>query len=502
MTNEQNKSIKVQTMKTREPIEFKSTVRLEGQTSKDINNVNLVTFECKILNKETLDSEMIVNGETSVSVLYQTDNGEFAQVKQDFSWEEKCPLIGANTLLVSAVVKNYEVLGVDSDSITLNLLHNLNIVEISPEEVGVSIEDEIGLEKNIETISIQKVTGSNNNIFSVSEELEETGVNFNVISRSATICVDNSFAGVDSVTVTGNIFVDLLLSTDAGEIKAIKREIPFKQEIECFGANPNNIVISFANIVKIMAGVREKDENASVIVLDVEIDANVVSLEDFEVDVLKDAFSSISKTSISMESVNVKLLSNVAYGNCNVDFSQSLAGKTGVDEIISVVNPKLSVSDAYIDNLTCEMEGVISLLVIYKNNNDNLVQTFEAVCPVQATFEVDEGFNHIDDFTIALNSYKLKAGNEIQFDADVYYNLTSDVTKNISYVSNIDYLDSESAETSAIRVYTVKEDEKVFDIAKNLGISISTLVSQNPDLENGVVAGEKVYVYVPLVINF
>ena len=129
MTNEQNKSIKVQTMKTRDPIEFKSTVRLEGQTSKDINNLNLVTFECKILNKETLDSEIIVNGETSVSVLYQTDNGEFAQVKQDFSWEEKCPLIGANTLLVSAVVKNYEVLGVDSDSITLNLLHNLNIVE-------------------------------------------------------------------------------------------------------------------------------------------------------------------------------------------------------------------------------------------------------------------------------------------------------------------------------------------------------------------------------------
>ena len=51
-------------------------------------------------------------------------------------------------------------------------------------------------------------------------------------------------------------------------------------------------------------------------------------------------------------------------------------------------------------------------------------------------------------------------------------------------------------------MYTVKEGEKIFDIAKNLGVTISNLISQNPDLESGVVAGEKVYVYVPLVINF
>ena len=501
MTNEQNKSIKVQTIKKREPVEFKSTIRLEGESGKEIAKVHNISAFSKITNKESFDVEMLVQGETNVYALYETMSGEFAEAKQVITWEERVMLLGATGLLVDSDVKKYEVLGVDSDSITVNLFNSLNIRELSMDEVSVSLDENLGLEKDVEILNITKVTCANNGMTLISEEFEQAGTNVSILSKSADVSVENSFAGVDTVTLSGNIFAKILLSVD-GEMKMVSKTIPYKQEIECFGVNPSDIVEASSKVVKIMSGVREKTENSVDIVIDFEIDSAVISYAEEEVNVVKDAFSAARDTSLTLESVTVSNIKSVGYGNINVDFSASLEGKSGVDEIISVVSPKLLVSGSNVENSVFNIDGMVLVTIIYKNNNENEIQSFEASCPFVVSGDIQDGYNNINNFKFNINNFKLKAGNEIQFDADIYYSLLNTQTEQVNYVSNIDFSEKQDDDTSAIRVYTVKEGEKIFDIAKNLGVTISNLISQNPDLESGVVAGEKVYVYVPLVINF
>lgn len=66
----------------------------------------------------------------------------------------------------------------------------------------------------------------------------------------------------------------------------------------------------------------------------------------------------------------------------------------------------------------------------------------------------------------------------------------------------LNFRKKEKQENAAIKIYTVSDGDRIFDIAKHLGVTVETLVAQNPELEKGVVAGERVFVYIPLVVNF
>lgn len=500
MTN--NKSVTIQTYRQREPLTEKTVIKIDGESGKDIAKVHSVSAFTKITNREALESEMIISGETTVFALYETDNGDWVECKGETTWETKTLLLGANALVVTPHVQACEVLGFDSSEITVNCLQNLLIKEVVNEEVSVEIEETVGLEKDQDVVNISKVSGVSSGAISLEYEIDISDFeNATLLSRNVEAIIDNTFAGVDTVTVSGNINVNLTI-LESDQIKNITKSFPFKNEIECFGASPANIIDAVTYVSKVMAGIREKEQNAGVIALDVELESSVITFENEEVNIIKDAYCAFLDTSLSVESVNIKKLNNVSFGSVNVDFSVDLQDKLNVDEVVSIINPKLEISTVSVQNGDCELNGFVNLSVIYNNNNENSIQSFAQVCPFTVNFNVDEEFNILDDFKIIINSFKLKAGREIQVDADIVYTLKNEKDDQISYVSNIEYAENEVNDNVAIKVYTVKEGEKVFDIAKNLGVTISNLLAQNPDLESGIVAGEKVYVYIPQVINF
>lgn len=499
MTN--NKSVTVQTYKSRQPLEFKTIIKLDGESGKDIGKIHSISAFTKITNRDVLESEMVISGETTVFALYETDDGEFVECKGETNWETKTMMLGANALVLTAKVIEQDIVGFDSSEITLNCLHNIEVEEIINEEVSVEIEDSVGLEKDQETIEVSKVSGVGVGSTILEQEIElQAGENTSILTRNVEAIIDNTFAGVDVVTVSGNINVAISIS-ESGEIKNIVKTFPFKNEVECFGANPGNQIIANVSVSKIMAGIREKEQN-NVLALDIEIETSAISVSNEEINVVRDAYSAVLDTSISAESVNINKLKNVGYGNVNVDFTADLQDKLGVDEVVSVINPKLYVSGSVVENGECVLDGVVVATIIYNNNNENNVQSFVSTCPFTANFSVGEEYNAVDNFKIVVDSFKLKAGKEIQIDADIFYTLKNEEREQIAYVSNIEYLEGDKQDNTAIKVYTVKDGEKLFDIAKNLGVTISNLLAQNPDLESGVVPGEKVYVYIPLVINF
>jgi len=502
MTNEQNKSITIQTCTKRSPQEFKTTVRIEAEAEKPISKVLNVSAMSKIISREVIDADTLIQGETNVSILYLSEDGSLENSRAEVTWQEKVPNLGASTILCKATIVDYDILGFDLEAVTVNILHNLELSEIEPCEVGVNFDESVGLEKDTETYDLSKVVGANNASFLLSEEWELGKFSdAKILARNATITMENTFAGIDVVTVEGIINFNFLIF-DGEKVQTVKKNIPFKNELECFGANPGNIVSVDAKVVKIMAGIRESDDKSSIISVDAEMEAIVFVNELSQVSIVKDCFSAVQDTTISAESVQFNSILNSGYLSSDIDLSASLEGKLGVDEVIGVINPQCNISSISYNKNLCEVEGVITLTVVYNNNEENNTQSFEAVCPFIKEISLPEDFNMVQDISIVVDSYKLKAGNEIQISVNLSIKAEKVEKTSIVYVSNVEYLDNEKNETAAIKVYTVKDGERIFDIAKNLGITVSNLLSQNPDLESGVVAGEKVYVYVPLVVNF
>ena len=129
-------------------------------------------------------------------------------------------------------------------------------------------------------------------------------------------------------------------------------------------------------------------------------------------------------------------------------------------------------------------------------------QTFQAVCPVNAVIDFTDEYNDISKLNVVIDSFKLKSGVMVEFEGKLYYTQNKSESLHVVYVSDVVVNEDERDNSAAIKVYTCEDSETLFDIAKKLNVTVEYLLSQNPSLQNGVNVGNKVYVYLPLEINF
>lgn len=502
MTNGQtNKSILLQKERNAEPIEFKVTARLEAEPQKEISRVHTVGAFSKITSKDIEDGKANVQGVLSVCALYETSEGEFAQAKQEANFSVPIQVFGASMLLVDVVMVNYDVLGFDDNTITVNLLLNANVIEIVSEEVSKEIEVAEGLVFDKATKNVSKVLGAGSCIFNVNQEVDAVMPNTTrIVNRNATVVITNAFAGIDVVTVEGNIFCTLLIEKD-GKLENFKKVIDFKQEMECFGANPGSVVEAKAQVSSFMTGIIQDEQN-SILSLVCELSAFAVSHASEEVEVINDAYSITQNVSLTTEAVTCYEINNVEYSSIDVTLSADITGRLGIDEVVGVLRTDVKDVCVKVKDGIMLLEGVVETVICYNNNMDETTQTIASVCPLLVERQMDEPYVDACDFNFIVNGFKLKTGNAVEIEGTLYFKQTDKIQKQVSYISNIEFSGEEKPQNSAIKVYIVGENERIFDIAKNLGVTVDNLLTQNPDLENGVVPGERIYVYVPLVVNF
>ena len=502
MTNDQNKnSITVKSKEKREPLEFKTLVKVDANQNNEIEKVLSVSAFCKVNKREDFDNEELINGSTTLFLCCQTAENDFFELKKEVEWQQKINSIESVNLLIEPKVVECQIMNVNTDNITINVLHNIFIDEIFDEEIGVTFQDEPGFEKDVETHDLTKIVANVNYNALISEEWE-TNIEeqTTIISRNVDSIIEKSYAGVDNVTIEGKLFVTLLISEN-NEIKTVKNVIDFKKEIECINATPGNIVTANVLVTDCSAGVRKNDNGNMTVVIDAEIGGFVVVYTEDSIEVVKDCFSAINDTNVNIESVNYNFVNNVKYENVNMDLSVTLDEKDDNKEIILVESNNVTLVDVSFVENECEVEGVIHLSVLF-SNNDNRMEKYEKDVPFKTTVAQMEGLNRVQDAKFYVDNFKLKHSQEIELDGRLFLSLYNVENSQICYVSNVEFSTEERKDDVAIKVYMVGKGETLFDIAKNLGVTVSNLIAQNPDLESGVVEGEKVFAYMPLVVDF
>jgi len=500
MANGENKPILSQTINTREPIEFKQTIRLETDNESEIERVHNIYALTRITNRDIVDDVMTITGDSSIFALYQDAQGKLHELKTEVSFEEKISSVSASALLFEPEMVSYEILGFDKNSITVNCLFKIDVTEIMSKEVGMQISEDVALEKNLETVVISKVVGASTSSFTESGEFEVSGDSLSLLSREAKVLINNAFSGIDSITVEGEIIFKSLVEVN-DKVQELIKILPFKQEVECFGANPGNVVDCSLYVSNIMAGVDNSAENSNVLSFTCEVNVNSICYTDENVENVIDAYSTTNETSLTIETVNQTNIKQVGFNSINLDFSADISGKFGVDEILGVLNPKLIATKVIKDDKAF-IEGAVELVVVYKNNNEENFQTFQAVCPVNAVIDFTDEYNDISKLNVVIDSFKLKSGVMVEFEGKLYYTQNKSESLHVVYVSDVVVNEDERDNSAAIKVYTCEDSETLFDIAKKLNVTVEYLLSQNPSLQNGVNVGDKVYVYLPLEINF
>ena len=500
MANEQeNKEILVLALGESKKCDFFANVKVSAQEEKKI--VKILDTNCcvKVSGTQTDGDKTLVSGRVNVFVTYESDNNEIVLAKGEEDWTGQ---VDNNYPIVFEEIKaDCRVDSYDENVVNVAARVIALVAPIETKGVGSKLDDEAQLELNKASFGVTKVLGSGSCFFEEQIEQNHNG-DFQVVKRHAVCTIDNAYSGVDTATVEGNIFVTLLLKNNE-TFKELQLTLPYKQEMECFGANPGSFVKACANICDIQVGIKDGENDDKSISVVVQAEANAVSLEKEEVVSVIDAYSVGYNTKLTFNTVQNEDVSYIGYSNEDADFEINIGGRIGVDEI-------LSVQAEAVGDLQCEIqEGQAKLLfnleatVYYKNNNDGRVQTFIENCEVSTTIPVEDETSDVSNLKYVVLGHKFKAGNSIDVSGTLFFEETSKCSRALTYVSDVELEQDDSySSNDAIKMHVVKRGETLFDIAKELKVGVDTLTSQNKDLLSGVIPGEKVYVYVPLSVNF
>jgi len=493
-----NKSINVTVAKKETGVENNQVLKLEPEPGKKIAKIHSIQAIARVINKETVDGICSVNGEVETFVSYETNDGEICSTKVDGNFNNEINAAGAVSLLIDAKVIKAELIGFDENLITVNVCFVLQTSYIMNEEIGKEFDEVAGLVLDKNVVDVSKILGAGSSNFSLTFTPQIKVANgARIIHREASVGVNSAIAGIDCVTLEGTVFATFLVMED-DKLHRIQHQEEFKREVDCFGSNPGAVVDACAKISSIMSGIVD-GENAGDINATVDIYSSVIVSVVEESCVVSDAYSVLSPVNVSVEYAPVQNLKNIEYSKHNIVLIADILEKIGVDEVISVINPRIVIANIDYKSEGCQVEGVVDATVIYKNNMEESVLSFNDSLPFVTTIKTNQKIEFQD---IVVNEFKLMAGNSITIDASLFVKILEETAQEIVYVSDIVVSDEIAKDESAVKIYTIQENEKLFDIAKNLNVTPETLIAQNPDLENGVVPGERIYVYMPIVVNF
>ena len=92
-------------------------------------------------------------------------------------------------------------------------------------------------------------------------------------------------------------------------------------------------------------------------------------------------------------------------------------------------------------------------------------------------------------------SVKSKHGRELEILAEIKANFNLTNAKTCAVTTKIEIGEERPQKDYALEIYLTKNNDTIWSVAKQLGVSTSTLLAQNKNLADPLVAGEKVVVY-------
>ena len=195
-------------------------------------------------------------------------------------------------------------------------------------------------------------------------------------------------------------------------------------------------------------------------------------------------------------------------GSPSVQFKDSISGVASInetspfiDEILGVCTNNIVLASSRVENGKLAIEGVANATVVYYTKETNGVTSVQVEMPFSVEEKV-EGLNS-SVVTLCLSDVcaRSKRGKEIEVSGNlsVYSDMYGD--NEIGVVSGVVLGEEKPHDDCVLYIYIVKPNQTIWDVAKEMSVSVDLILSQNPDVNLPLVGGEKLVIYNPNILN-
>lgn len=486
-------------------------VRLATIEGDEVKSILCSSAKAHVTNAEVNGNTINYNGEVNFQVIYESVNGDIQGLDYTAEFVDKYvseDVEGISVPIVESVVVDVEISVLNPTTISASAIVESNIDGIVNNNtqvlVGVNSDN---VYTNVESATYYNFLGTLNEKYDLTQDIEISDSIARVLSVTPSVTLESVKPNNDFAVVTGNVFVDMcyLTNEEVPTVRSYTSSFDFSMEVTLSGLNDSSYILSNVYVnstdIKVTTNI---EQDKAIINLVLPIVYTGYAFNANNMDSIVDLYSTTNELNIvssSVDSINPSTtLTTMDKINGSVMVEDSF-----VDEILGNCCNYVSVTSSYIDEGMVVVEGVASTTVLYYNKEESSKNSIIVEMPFSVKVKADDV---TEDYSLVVNcvmsdiSTKSKRGQEIEVFAKLYLYIDVYSTATSAVISEVSLGEEKATCDCALKIYIVKENETLWDVAKSLGTNVEELMMQNPELELPLKANDRVYMYYQKVMEF
>lgn len=382
------------------------------------------------------------------------------------------------------------------EMIKIQAVVNINVSGIYSAKNEVLGEMPEGVICKKSKMTIQSLINTIEQSFEI-EETFDTGCTVDKILFSDVTAMINNVNTMDGkCLVSGNICGSICYTSE-GVVTSKNFNTPFSEEINCDGMMDDdkaNFLVKGADCKIVLTGL----EGENVILMQVSVKVRIDCFRQIEKEIVADAFL----TDYEIETEQEKCCFNVIEKTFNL-FDKIVGNAEIGDDMVSVskvICTNLSrniLVNTYYDEGKIVVEGVLAVNVVYLTVEGN-PQSILIELPYSLQFDevIDGGAKVLNACAIVDNLYaKVKRDREFEITANMSIAVTVSSAVECMALKNVVVTDIQKTSNFSIVIYNCVEGDDWWSVAKAVGASMESIMSQNSDINEMDLAGKKIVYY-------
>lgn len=463
----------------------------------DILKVLDVNGYITVSEKSIRNSKLYVCGTATITVLYAPDGDVFSSVKSlisthDFNHTIDIPETdGSESLYVETEAETFSYTLLNSRKISLRCIIGVNTKLTRPTEIELAsnCEDACGICTKSRKIRVCNSAVNSENRISVCEQRElssDMPSVSEILKTTVTPELEELIMSEDKAIVKGQMkLCTLYISVDDGSVQKFEYTLPFGEALDAIGAEDDMDAEIDFSVSNLYCEVRDdSDGEPRIIGIDLCVSAVIRGISIIETEVMTDAYSTESKTSLTHRPVKIEQLHDNT--TTRLTHKSSLSIPDTLPEIQEVCDVRSSASVNGISISTGEIliSGTIKTSVLYIAADDDL-----PLCSYTDTSE----FSHcvpspgIPDTAVCdartcveHTSFSMNGSRDMETRTVLGISVRSFTADEISTVGDIELLsDYDRTKQACISICFASEGNTLWDIAKRYRTTVDSVKEQN-----------------------
>ena len=487
---------------------IQSQVECKLPASDDVKKILCNNAKANIVEVDVVGKEVVYSGFVNFQVLYLNHNQEYMSVDYCAEFKDKMqlerdgqhvvPIANISVIDVSCVVNN------DIKVIAL-IETTMDVIENNTTTVLTNLNGD-GYYTKKDELKYSNYVALVSNKFETNNDIEiKDGV-----SKVLSVCPNVFIEKVDIMdrylTLNGGVYFDVCYLTDNNMVRTTQANFEFVQEIAHDELDEKSLLQNdlqvLYNDIKVTTNI---DTDSAIVNIELPLLYKGYIYKNNTMEVISDLYGVHHFTNVTVESLRYmdkfdEILSNEKLsGSVTIQENDAF-----IDEVLGNCCSSAMVVNSAVCDGKLAIEGVATIPVLYHNKETNMAYSVEVELPFTTSINVDakDGIN--TQVKLALTNIQVRArrGKEIEVisNLEIYSDIYT-LDENAVIASVVE--DEEIPENEcAMSFYFVKDGDSVWEIAKELRVSIDMLLAQNPSLNDNIKAGTRVVVYRQRQVEF